>query len=267
MNEPKTLRIRADRRDIDLDIRTILYVYMKENVAEIHVSGGKVYRTRITMENLVEILGMDDYMKVHRSCLVAVMAIHSITEKIILNNGESLNYVLRRKKEILNEFMEKRERIVSSFQERTAQGTNDQYHERFKSFDDLPIAFADIEMVFDDKNDAVDWIFRYGNAALAALEQMPLDQIIGHSFGSIFPNMDQKWVRSYERTAVFGDVLTIIDYSPEIDAYLHVICFPTSKGHCGCLLFNVNDMTYAKNKGDGENARLHYIAKLLEAIV
>lgn len=117
MNEPKTLRIRADRRDIDLDIRTILYVYMKENVAEIHVSGGKVYRTRITMENLVEILGMDDYMKVHRSCLVAVMAIHSITEKIILNNGESLNYVLRRKKEILNEFMEKRERIVSSFQE------------------------------------------------------------------------------------------------------------------------------------------------------
>lgn len=36
--------------------------------------------------------------------------------------------------------------------------------------------------------------------------------------------------------------MEINDYSPEIDAELKVICFPTFKGHCGCILFNINDI-------------------------
>ena len=57
----------------------------------------------------------------------------------------------------------------------------------------MPIAFADIEMIFDEERQAIDRIFRYGNEALAKLEEVPLDKMIG----SIFPNMDRKWLRSY----------------------------------------------------------------------
>ena len=67
---------------------------------------------------------------------------------------------------------------------------------------------------------AVDWIFRYGNEALARLEKTPLEQLIDHSFGSIFPNMDAKWLRVYKRTALYGETLEIADYSPEIDTCL-----------------------------------------------
>lgn len=78
----------------------------------------------------------------------------------------------------------------------------------------------------------------YGNEALAELEKTPLEQLIDHSFGSIFPNMDAKWLRVCERTVLFGETLEIADHSPEIDTDLRIICFPTFKGHCGCMLFD-----------------------------
>lgn len=36
-------------------------------------------------------------------------------------------------------------------------------------FDTIPIAFADIEMIFNEESQAVDWIFRCGNKALASI--------------------------------------------------------------------------------------------------
>ena len=116
-------------------------------------------------------------------------------------------------------------------------GTREEYQRHYASYDSAPFAFTDIEMVFNEKRAAVDWIFRYANEALARLEKKPLEQLIDRSFSSIFPNMDDKWLRVYERTALFGETLEIIDHSPEIDTDLKIICFPTFKGHCGCILF------------------------------
>lgn len=112
------------------------------------------------------------------------------------------------------------------------------YHRHYAVFDHMPFAFADIEMVFNKDHSAVDWIFRYGNPALAMLEKRPLEALINHSFSSIFPNMDAKWLRVYERTALYVETLEIVDYSPEIDRDLKIISFPTFPKHCGCMLFN-----------------------------
>lgn len=266
MPESKTITFTSNRQKVTLDTRTIQYIFMNENVAEIHVSGGQVYKTRVTMETLERELG-DEFIKVHRSCLVSAMAIHDITDKINLNNGEELNYVVRRKKELISLLQKKRQQIIQRFSAESQTHTKDEYHARFQSFDDLPIAFADIEMVLDEENNAVDWIFRYGNAALAQLEKLPLEQLVGSRFSKHFPDMDEKWLRSYERAALYGQTLEIIDYSPEIDTYLDIICFPTMKGHCGCILLNIGEMNYAKNQGDNQNARLRYLAKLLEEII
>lgn len=53
--------------------------------------------------------------------------------------------------------------------------------------------------------------------------------------------------------------LEMIDYSPEIDTYLKVICFPTFPGHCGCILFNIEDIRFTKNSGDAEKALMQYL--------
>ena len=63
--------------------------------------------------------------------------------------------------------------------------------------------------------------------------------MIGKTFGSIFLDMDSKWLRIYERAALYGETLEIIDYSPEIDKRLKIICFPAFKWCCGGILFDI----------------------------
>lgn len=73
-------------------------------------------------------------------------------------------------------------------------------------------------------------------------KKLPLDKMIGNSFSSLFSNMDAKWLQVYERATLYGETLEIMDYSPEIDTNLKIICFPTFPGHCGCILFNADKM-------------------------
>lgn len=233
------LSITTNGKKVVLNASSILYVLMAEKVAEIHVSGGMVYETRMTMSELKQTLG-ERFLAIHRGCLVSVMAIHEITDRIELINGESLIYTKRKKKQIIEQFLTQQQSLIRSFDHDDAPRSAEEYRRHYSSFDKMPFAFTDIEMVFNEEKRAVDWIFRYANPALAALEKVPLERLIDSSFGSLFSNMDSKWVRSYERALLYGETLEIVDHSPEIDTYLKIICFPTFKGHCGCILFDAS---------------------------
>lgn len=257
----KYITILSNKKEVVLNINTILYVYMNRNNAEIHTSDRQVYNVRLTLMELEEKLGKD-FLKVHRSCLVSARAIHIISDKIYLNNGEALEYVVRKKKELITQFHEIQKNMIDNFDSKGTPTTEEEYHDYYRSFDYLPFAFTDIEMVFDEERHAVDWIFRYGNEALATLEKLPLEKLIGNSFGSLFSNMDPKWLKSYERATLYGEKREIIDYSPEIDTYLKVICFPTFAGHCGCILFNIEEVKFTKNSSDAEKALMLYFGKM-----
>ena len=56
----------------------------------------------------------------------------------------------------------------------------------------------------------------------------------------------------------------MIDFSPEIDTYLKVICFPTFRGHCGCILFDISEIEFTQNSNDAETALMRYLGKLPE---
>ena len=93
-------------------------------------------------------------------------------------------------------------------------------------------------------------------------EKLPLEKLIGQSFGTLFSNMDAKWLRGYERTTLYGETLELMDYSPEIDTHLKVICFPTFKGHCGCILFDVDKIWFVQHSEDSAKTLARYYAKL-----
>ena len=241
-----------------LDISTILYINMMGKCAMIHVAGGGVYETRVTLNELEKKLGVG-FIKIHRGCIVSVMAIHDINDKVYLSDGECLEFTRRKKKQIIEQFKIKQKNIISNFNGEGIPVTEEEYHRYYSSFDNLPFAFTDIEMVFNEKSQAVDWIFRYGNPALARLEETSLERLIGNSFGSLFSNMDSKWLRSYERATLYGETLEMVDYSPEIDKNLKVICFPTFKGHCGCILFDITEIKFTKNSSDAEKILMLYL--------
>lgn len=262
MQDSGYLNFYSNRKKVILGISTILYCSMSASNAEIHTSGGAVYKTRMKFTELEEKLG-NNFIKVHRGCLVSAMAIHEINTAIVLNNGEMIDYAARKKKHIIEQFHKIQKRVINGFNQDGIPTADEEYKEYYRSFENMPFAFTDIELIFNDETHAVDWLFRYGNQALADLERVSLEKLIGHSFKSVFPNMDSKWLRAYERATLYGEMLEIIDYSPEIDTNLKVICFPTFKGHCGCILFNIADIKFTKNSSDAEKAMMLYFGQML----
>ena len=244
-----SISIISNRRRISLSPEDILYVQLVERQSVIHVSGGKAYETYTTIDELAQLLG-SGFLRTDRATLVSAKGIHTIGKKIELINGETLSFTRRRKRELKEQLRTGRRQIVQELVGSDAPTSREAYHRHYASFDHVPFAFADIEMVFSESHSAVDWIFRYGNEALAELEKLPLEQLIDRSFGSIFPNMDAKWLRVYERTALFGETLEITDHSPEIDTDLKIICFPTFNGHCGCMLFDQAEIQTVREHTD-----------------
>ena len=237
----RILTVISDRKETHINIDSILYIKIEGGASCIHDFDGNLYRTKTTLNVLAEAVG-EGFIRIHRNCLVSVMAIHSVGDRINLTNGETLESSERKRAEIRRTLAAKQKLFIDSLGEEGMALTEEEYREYYKSFENMPFAFTDIEMVFNDEQRAVDWIFRYGNEALARLEKVPLSKLIGSSFSSIFENMDSKWLRRYEQATLYGKTLELTDYSPEIDTYLKVICFPTFKGHCGCILFDLSEI-------------------------
>ena len=258
MQDIRHLEIVSDRKKIVLGVSAILYILANGKDVELHISGGRVYRTRASLSEPENKLGAG-FIRVHRGCIVSAMAIHDIGDRINLVNGESLEYSRQRKNGIIAQFQDGQRRMIDSFVRDGVPATWEEYHRHYESFDAMPFAFADIEMVFNEKRRAVDWIFRYGNPALAKLEKLPLEQLIDQSFGSLFHNMNAKWLRLYERATLYGETLEVVDYSPEIDTYLKVSCFPTFRGHCGCILFDLEKIRYLRNSSEAQRALELYL--------
>lgn len=259
----KTISFIANRKRYTIPINDILYVLMKKQDAYVHLSNGSVLKTRKTFAEFQDECG-DDFIRISRGCLVSAMAIHSVKKLVNLSNGDSLEYSVQHKKKIMEIFRQKQRNIIVGLADNDNPTANDEYHEYYKCFDNIPIAFTDIEIMFNEGSQAVDWVFRYGNEALAELENCPLEKLIGRTFGSIFKNMDRKWLKSYERAVLYGETLELIDYSPEIDKYLRIICFPTFKGHCGCMLFDITETRIASDTTVAEKAVLMYLRKMME---
>lgn len=153
------------------------------------------------------------------------------------------------------------EKAYSNFALPNTPKTPEEYHAFYQSFDQMPFAFTDIEMIFNEDRHAVDWIFRYGNEKLAEVEHVPLTGLIGNTFGSIFSNMDDKWLCTYERATLYGERLEIMAYSPEIDTELKIICFPTFSGHCGCMLFPLDEIHCAQKQDERSQIWKNYLLK------
>ena len=69
--------------------------------------------------------------------------------------------------------------------------------EKCRVLDDMPVAYCVIELVFDENGHGIDFIFRYCNQEMEAVEG---------------------------------------DYSPEINRNLTIHCYQREPGYCACLL-------------------------------
>lgn len=267
MKQNKILTVLVGKKMTQIDVCSIVYILMKGNVAYIHLFNDEIVQTKTTLVKIEKMLGsaLDAFIKIKRGCLVSVVAIHNVTDKVYLCNSEELAYATNARAKINAELEKKRRELILSFGNEVIPKTAEEYSEYYHAFDILPVAFVDMELIFDESSHRLDWVMRYGNPALAELEKLPLETLIGGRFSELFPELDERWLKTYEWTTLFGEMLQNVDYWKEIDATLKVICFPTFKGHCGCLLFNADNIIFSYNPSGTERAIGSLVGKLLNA--
>ena len=120
------------------------------------------------------------------------------------------------------------------------------YKEQFNLsiFDYSPVGYCVLELVLDDKGQPVDWIYRYCNQALADIKDHSLEEILDHSFQSLFPEADNKWLHAcYE--AAYENRSSETDMRKEKNH--HIVIAPVGKtGFCSGMIYE-SDKTENKN--------------------
>lgn len=102
-------------------------------------------------------------------------------------------------------------------------------------FDYSTTAYTVVELVLDSDGQPVDWIYRYCNQAFADIKEFRMDAMLDHSFLSLFPKADEKWLRVYYQAAYENKPCEMISTIGEEKYYVTIM--PTGKrGFCSCMI-------------------------------
>lgn len=115
-------------------------------------------------------------------------------------------------------------------------------------FNNSPLAFYVIKVIKDNKDNFKEFVFCYGNEALANLDGIKVTDIVGKHSHDIPTRVDKKYLDIYGNIAFNGGHETIVEYSKEIDKYISIECYQIEEGYCACLLENVSDMISVQNE-------------------
>lgn len=105
-------------------------------------------------------------------------------------------------------------------------------------FDYSSLAYCVVEMFLDDEGQPKDWIYRYCNQAFADIKEYRLEAMIDHSYLSLFPQADERYLHAYYEAA-FENKPAGIDVRINGEDY-HAAIMPVGRrGFCSCTLYSV----------------------------
>ena len=99
-----------------------------------------------------------------------------------------------------------------------------------------PFAFCLIELVFDPNGNGMDFCFRYCNDMILKQSGLQEDDIVGHSFYEVFPDISRNRCVSFLDTAMNGTSHVVKEVATNTKQDLNVYCFQPATDFCACML-------------------------------
>lgn len=207
-----------------IQIEDIKYLTRVDGKTCIHTMDNQTFLTYITIKDFFESLELHDFICVNKGIVVAKNQINYIADGIyhMLDGAEfqgRKRTAAAHKK--LNATLH--QSIADSIE------TVVDIRNRFSILDNMPIAFCIIELIFNNDGHGIDFVFRYCNNEMAVIEGKTIEEMMNHSFFSVFPNADKKWLVAYTDVAVNGSSRYIRDYSPEINKEIFGALFSATR--------------------------------------
>ncbi len=112
------------------------------------------------------------------------------------------------------------------------------------ALDKSPIAACIIKVILDKDQKPLDWEFVYCNDAIAKLEHIEKEKLINHTFYSLFPKANKKWLIPYYEAACLNKSCVFEEISHEISKYLRISISPFMDifGYALCFLEDIQQI-------------------------
>lgn len=244
----KSIELMVNRHMMQIPVNSIVYANVTDKLCKIHLDNGDMLSLFITISDLMDKLGEEDFLRVSRSSLVAYTAVESVNQdEVILYGGVRIPYSRSRRKEIVERARNCMERQVVRRDESRPMGQLD-FDQDFVFWDQVPVGFGVLEFLSDHSGRFSDFVFRYVNQALAEVEGSTREKLLNRAYSHVFKGARNKWLAIYSKVAFMGDTVELIDYSPELEKELLVICYQPAYGYCACIVCDATDKYYLQMK-------------------
>lgn len=118
---------------------------------------------------------------------------------------------------------------------------------KFRSlFENINAAVALHEIITDENNTPVDFIFLDANPAYENLTKLKVSEIVGKRGTDVIPNLEQKWIEAYGKVAQTGESVTIIDHSTYLDKYWEVKAYAPRQNQFAVVLSDITERLKAE---------------------
>ena len=104
----------------------------------------------------------------------------------------------------------------------------------------VPVAYAVYKVVLDKDGRPVDTLYVYSNKAYCEMVGRTKEELIGHTFRSVYDNADEKWFDYCYEAAVNGKRIRDRMYSREVGQWLEFEVEPAGEGLAAFIFLNVD---------------------------
>jgi PAS domain S-box-containing protein len=95
------------------------------------------------------------------------------------------------------------------------------------------------QIICDDTNQPVDFIFREVNPAFEAQTGLSRQQVIDRRVKEVLPQVEDYWITGYGRVALTGEPARFTNYSKELDRHFSVVVHRPQEGYFAVLFLDV----------------------------
>lgn len=117
-------------------------------------------------------------------------------------------------------------------------------------FEYMSAGFALHEIIFDEKNNPIDYRFLEINTAFEKLTGKTQKEIVGRTVKEIMPNTEDYWIQTYGKVATTGIPVSYQNYSQELNRYFDVKAFSPSKNKFAVIFNDITDIKLAEEEKD-----------------
>ena len=233
MTDPRVIHLFSWKQVVPEDIKYILRIGQR---TILYLLDGREVSSSLPVSTIKANLPESDFWNIQKGVVVSAHHTVHIDDDGIYTMIDGRKFQGRKR----NLAEHKRRRIyltpINISESHTAKSAVEHMLQQCRLMDDAPIAFCVIELLFAEDGHSIDFVFRYCNQEMEAIEGHTVSEMMNHSLYSIFPGGDKKWIVPYADVALNGTRRIVHDYSREVDKVLTIRCFQPLHGYCACML-------------------------------